>query len=485
MGLDAEETGNFNAKCKTRTAICPTESANGKGKIKMDITAESFVEKFELESQNSSDAKRIAMISTHGYVAAEPPLGMPDTGGQVVFVIELSKKLAQLGYQVDIWTRLFDGQPAEEDVEEGVRILRVPCGGDEFIAKEFLHEWIPDWSRNALARIQAEGLSYEFVNSHYWDAGLAGQTVSRALGCPHVHTPHSVGTWKQRKMETDFPEDKASFDKVYNFSTRIEKEREVYSSCAVVVATSPIQMDMFFDDYDLPEEKVAMIPPGYDDTRFYPVSDASRDSLREKFGFEGRVITSIGRLSRNKGFDLLIDAFAIVAKRFDDVRLFMPLGSESKDQAEDPMINDIVKQIHDLGLQDRVTITQSLDDELMPDFYRASDLFCLPSRYEPFGMTAVEAMASGAPTIVTTNGGLYRTLEYGRDALYADSFDAEDFGITMCKALAFPKISECISENGSQTARSLFTWSGIAQQLITVVEGIPTDPSPAAVKSIA
>lgn len=443
----------------------------------MKITPESFVEKFKLEKQFADSEKRIAMISTHGYVGAEPPLGMPDTGGQVVFVIELSRKLAQLGFKVDIWTRQFEGQVAEEEVDEGVRILRVPCGGEEFIAKEFLHERIPEWSRNALSRINADGLSYEFVNSHYWDAGIAGEIVSKNLGCPHVHTPHSLGTWKRKKMETDFPEDKENFDKVYNFSTRIAHEQGVYDDCAIVVATSPIQMDMFFDDYKLPEEKVAMIPPGYDDTRFYPVSEASRESLREKFGFEGRVITSIGRLSRNKGFDLLVDAFAIVAKRFDDVRLFMPLGSEAEGQAEDPMLNDIVKQIHDLGLQDRVTITQSLDDEHMPDFYRASDLFCLPSRYEPFGMTAVEAMASGAPTIVTTNGGLYRTLEYGKDALYADSFDAVDFGITMCKALAHPKISERISENGSQKARSLFTWSGIAQQLIAAVEGIENDPS--------
>ncbi|MDQ8185279.1 glycosyltransferase [Pelagicoccus sp. SDUM812002] len=443
----------------------------------MKVTPESFVEKFKLETQVADEGKRIAMISTHGYVAAEPPLGMPDTGGQVVFVIELSRKLAQLGYQVDIWTRQFEGQASEEEVDEGVRILRVPCGGEEFIAKEFLHKWIPEWSRNALAKMNADGLGYEFVNSHYWDAGIAGEIVSDAVGCPHVHTPHSVGTWKRLKMETDFPEDKESFDSVYNFTTRIEHEQKVYDECAMVVATSPIQMDMFFDDYGLPRDKVAMIPPGYDDTRFYPVSDASRESLREKFGFEGRVITSIGRLSRNKGFDLLVDAFAIVAKRFNDVRLFMPLGSEAEGQAEDPMLNDIVKQIHDLGLEDRVTITQSLDDELMPDFYRSSDLFCLPSRYEPFGMTAVEAMASGAPTIVTTNGGLYRTLEYGKDALYADSFDAQDFGITMCKVLAYPKISQRISENGSQKARSLFTWSGIAQQLIAVVEGIHGDPS--------
>src|SRR6187551_235241 len=93
---------------------------------------------------------RIGLISTHGYVAAEPPLGAADTGGQVVYVLELSKKLAQLGYEVDIWTRQFDDQPSEEACEKGVRILRVPCGGPGFIPKEYLHESLAEWCTGAL-----------------------------------------------------------------------------------------------------------------------------------------------------------------------------------------------------------------------------------------------------------------------------------------------------------------------------------------------
>ncbi len=82
--------------------------------------------------------QRIAMISTHGYVAAEPPLGAPDTGGQVVYVLELSRKLAQLGYRVDIWTRRFEKQRQIEVVDEDVRIIRMACGGPDFIPKEIL-----------------------------------------------------------------------------------------------------------------------------------------------------------------------------------------------------------------------------------------------------------------------------------------------------------------------------------------------------------
>lgn len=93
-------------------------------------------------------SRRIMMISTHGYVAAEPELGRSDTGGQVVYVLELSRCLGRMGYQVDICTRQFEDQPAEEAVDDRVRILRFPCGGNEFIRKEVLCEHIPEWVTN-------------------------------------------------------------------------------------------------------------------------------------------------------------------------------------------------------------------------------------------------------------------------------------------------------------------------------------------------
>lgn len=420
--------------------------------------------------------ERIAMVSTHGYVAAEAPLGMPDTGGQVVFVLELSKKLAQLGYKVDIWTRRFEDQPEIEEVEENVRIIRMKCGGKEFIPKEYLYKKLPEWTENALRYIKDNDLTYEFINSHYWDAGLAGQHLAEVLDIPHIHTPHSIGVWKRRKMETDFPDDKDKFDETYNFSRRIHHETTLYRECDMVIATSPMQLDIFYKDYDLPRDKVRMIPPGYDDNRFFPVSEATQMAIREDFKLpsDKKIVASIGRLSRNKGFDLLVEAFSVVAERAEDVILRLAVGSESDSNVEDPIRAELEKRIKELGLEDRVILSDSLPDEEMADFYRAADVFCLPSRYEPFGMTAIEAMACGTPTIVTTHGGLYRTLTYGTDALFADTFDKVDFGITILKAIRYKKIRDRMALEGAHTVRSLFTWTGIAQQLLKLVEGRST-----------
>lgn len=421
----------------------------------------------------ASPLPRIAMISTHGYVAANPPLGAADTGGQVVYVLELAKKVAQLGYEVDIWTRRFDDQPEADFVGDRVRVIRVPCGGPDFIPKEYLHEALPEWCVQALRLIKHHALNYTLVNSHYWDAGLAGQTISEALRIPHLHTPHSLGLWKQRQMEHDYPGDADKFERQYNFARRINEERRLYENCALVIATTPPQLDLIKQDYGIPADKVRMIPPGYDDTRFYPVGEASRAAIRRRLGFAGKVVLALGRLARNKGYDLLIEAFALVAQRDPEATLHLAVGGEQSNAQEAAILADLKARAAATGYADRIRFDSYISDADLPDYYRAADLFVLCSRYEPFGMTAIEAMASGTPTIVTVHGGLYRALSFGRHALYADPFDREDLGMSMAKIFRHPGLAARLSRMGAHKARSLFTWTGIAQQLIAAVDQTP------------
>lgn len=418
----------------------------------------------------TSPLPRIAMVSTHGYVAATPPLGAADTGGQVVYVLELAKKLALLGYQIDIWTRRFEHQPEIERVAERVRIIRVPCGGAEFLPKEYLCDHLAEWNENALRFIEAHDLTYNFINSHYWDAGMAAQHLCNILKVPHVHTPHSLGLWKQRQMESDFPESAAVFEERYNFTRRIDEERRLYADCDILVATTPPQLDLIVRDYEIPAAKVRMVPPGYDDHRFFPVSDASRAAIRQRLGFKGKVILALGRLARNKGYDLLIEAFSLVAAREPKAVLHLAVGGAEMNAAEQAILADLKERAVRTGYAERIEFGSFIADEDLADYYRAADMFVLCSRYEPFGMTAIEAMASGAPTVVTVHGGLYRALSFGRHALFADPFDREDLGITMAKIFRHPRLRNRLARMGAHKARSLFTWTGIAHQLVAAVE---------------
>lgn len=420
----------------------------------------------------SGTRKRIMMISTHGYVSTHPEFGKPDTGGQVVYVLELSRYLSRMGYKVDILTRRFENQPAIEKLNDRVRVLRFPCGGPDFIPKETLYEHIPEWCEKARIFIEKKKLNYAFINSHYWDAGIAGQTLSNRLNIPHIHTPHSIGAWKRDNMDGEASEN----ERKYNFQQRIREEKIVYDECDVLIATTPQQRDLLkASEYDVPVSKIKVVPPGYDDTRFFPVSAASRAALKRELDAEGKIVMALGRVAHNKGYDLLIRAMEPVFKRIKDARLLLAIGSTEPSTRELEQVDELRQLAGELGIEDRVLFRDYVPDDQLADYYRIADVFALSSRYEPFGMTAVEAMACGTPTVVTTEGGLWELVTWGLEVLYANPFDPEAFGHTIVDILQFPQVAEQLAKYGSQKARARFTWTGVAQQILTVLENMPAE----------
>ncbi len=409
--------------------------------------------------------RRILMISTHGYVSAQPEFGRPDTGGQVVYVLELSESLARLGYRVDIMTRRFEGLPSIEPLSERVRIVRIPAGGDRFIRKEWMCDVIPEWVDNAARFIGSKGVAYAFIDSHYWDAGLAGDGLSRRLGIRHIHTPHSMGSWKRDNMAGDPQE----LERQYNFARRIRDERAIYQAADALIATTPQQRDILVNGtYDVPREKVAVVPPGFDDTRFFPVSTATRQALRREAGIEGPVILALGRVAANKGYDLLLRALPTVLSRVPAARLLLAVGSTEPTPGEARQVEELRRLAAELGIGHRVLFSDYIPDDELADTYRMADVFALSSRYEPFGMTAIEAMACGTPAVITTEGGLWEMVGWGIEALYANPLDVEAFGHAIATILLYPRIADQLARFGSQRARSSFTWNGVAQQLINV-----------------
>jgi mannosylfructose-phosphate synthase len=413
------------------------------------------------------------MISTHGYVSASPEFGKPDTGGQVVYVLELSNCLARMGYRVDILTRRFEDQPSIERVSNKMRILRFPCGGKEFIPKEVLCDSISEWVTHARRFIAGKRLRYAFINSHYWDAGLAGQALANYFRVPHIHTPHSIGAWKRDNMDGD-PE---KLESKYNFRQRIREEKVLYDESNMLIATTPQQRDILMNgDYDVPVKKIRVIPPGYDDTRYFPVSVATRQALKQELGIDGRVVLAVGRIAKNKGYDLLLRAMPPVFERTKDIRLLLAIGSTEPTADEVDQIDYLKRLAEELGVRDRVDFRGYIPDELLADYYRSADLFALSSRYEPFGMTAVEAMACGTPAVVTTKGGLWEHVVWGMEALYANPFDHEAFGHALAAVLTYPHVRDQLAKYGSQKARARFTWTGVAHQLLRVLEEVELAP---------
>lgn len=413
---------------------------------------------------------RIMMISTHGYVSAGPVLGQPDTGGQVVYVLELSKCLGDLGYAVDIFTRRFADQPQVEHVNDRVRIVRAPCGGDDFIPKETLCDHIPEWVTGAADFIARRRLRYEFIDSHYWDAGLAGMALAERLRIPHVHTPHSLGAWKRDGMAGHAQADE--LERHYNFVRRIGDEKAIYAACDLLIATTAQQRQILAaDEYDVSPEKMEIIPPGFAPSRFHPVGEARRQALKRQLGMQGQIVLALGRLAHNKGYDLLLRAMPSVFERHEQARLLLAIGSQHLNDDEQDQLRALRALAVELGIAHRVLFRDYIGDDELAEYYRAADVFALSSRYEPFGMTAVEAMACGTPTVITTEGGLCEQVTWGLESLYADPRDPEAFGHALCQVLHHPRVARQLALAGARKARECFTWPGIGKRLLAALYG--------------
>jgi mannosylfructose-phosphate synthase len=163
-------------------------------------------------------------------------------------------------------------------------------------------------------------------------------------------------------------------------------------------------------------------------------------------------------------------AMPIVFKRVPQARLVLAVGSTTPNEAEIEMIHSLHRLAADQGISDRVVFKDHISDEQLADYYRAADVFALSSRYEPFGMTAIEAMACGTPTVVTTEGGLCEQVAWGIESLYANPFDPDAFGHAIATVLQIQQVAAQLAKFGPRKARSRFTWSGVVQQLLVALE---------------
>jgi mannosylfructose-phosphate synthase len=134
----------------------------------------------------------------------------------------------------------------------------------------------------------------------------------------------------------------------------------------------------------------------------------------------------------------------------------------------------MIEELHEIARAEEVhahvLFHDYIPDDLLPHYYWAADVFALSSRYEPFGMTAIEAMACGTPTVITTHGGLWEEIDWGLDALFADPEDPEHFGHAICCVLMHPGVAGSLARHGPVKASGNYTWSQVAQRFLRAVE---------------
>ncbi|MBN2541651.1 glycosyltransferase [bacterium] len=406
--------------------------------------------------------KHICMLSTHGYFDPVPQLGRTDTGGQVLYVLELAKALTRLGIQTDIYTRWFDrGKPQIDPVPDcrEVRVCRIPAGPWEFLPKEQIYEVLPELAGNMVDFIRGNGLDYDIYHGHYVDAGIVTLDVADALGRPAFFTAHSLGAWKKEQMGGDPDE----MEKKFNFKHRIAEEIRIFKTVNAQTVTTPLQEEKLEELYNFKADNVAVISPGVDVHHFRPLE---KGEATIQTGLPDRYIFCLSRIDSNKGHDLLLHAFDIVRKEVPDVQLVIGGGSPQPQERELEVLNNMRKIIDDKDMGERVEITGYIPDENLVACYQGAILFALPSIFEPFGMTALEAMACGTPVIASKFGGIRNVINSGENGILVDPSKPGEFADAIIKVLKNKELAKELGKQGHETSHKEFSWEAIARKHI-------------------
>jgi mannosylfructose-phosphate synthase len=409
---------------------------------------------------------RICMLSTHGYMDPVPRLGSTDTGGQVVYVLQLAKAFAQLGIDVDIFTRWFDRRRRQIEPlpnHPRARIIRIPAGPWEFIPKEEIYSVLPDLAENLARFVRDEGLDYDLLHGHYVDAGIVMLDVAKRLQRPTFFTAHSLGAWKREQLGGDPVE----MERKFNFQRRVSEEGRIFRAVSAQTVTSVLQRDKIRELYGWQSQNIEVIPPGVDVRSFRPPDP---DRAEPQADFPERYVFCLSRIDSGKGHDFLIDAFDLVRREMPGVRLVIGGGSPTPQLRELAVLATMHAIIDEKRLHDHVTIAGYVPDDLLVPYYQRAALFALPSVFEPFGMTVLEAMACGTPVVASRLGGIRTVIRSGQNGLLVDPTDRNEFAAAMVRLLNDPQLADNLGEAGRSTVIEEYSWEAIARRHLALFE---------------
>ena len=422
----------------------------------------------------SQNVKKICMVSPHSDPLGK--LGEPDIGGQSVYEKELAKALVELGCEVDTYTRHYGEKLLSEEPTKGNRVIRIPCGGNDFIRKEELGEYLPEFADNMLAYVNEHGREYDLIHSHYWDGGAMALLIrdrlsasrqlssSSSSSLPLTFTSHSLGIMKQLRLPDE---------EKYNYNIRIQAELDVMKEAELLIVLTDVEKSQLIKHYSIAAAKMRIVPPGIDSEVFYPRGD--KGELKKEIGIDADfMVFTTGRLDSRKGFTNLMKCVKNVAqgveKHGKTVKFLFPAGPKNIGQSARIVKKKLKKIMVNDGVEKYVTFFKHLNLDELARYYSAADIFACPSSYEPFGLVIVEAMACKTPVVATTKGGPIEILTEGVDGFLVDPRDTELMEKRILEILLDDDLRGQMSQNALNTACDGYSWKEVAKKILTVFD---------------
>ena len=374
--------------------------------------------------------RRVALLSLHSSPIAAPGR-RPDVGGMNLYVRRLADGLANLGIEVDVFTRRTDPQSPEiVHVDSGARLIHLAAGPARRLPKSVLPMHINSMVASFEGFMERERLSYDVLHSHYWISGLVAMRHRVRLGAsvPFITMFHTLARLKSHYSGEADRSDSA---------LRIDGERCLIGRADVVVGATEAEHHDMARLYGRQPAAYATIPPGVDFELFRPVD---RAFSRRILGIEAdRVIVFVGRQDPLKGLGILVHSIAELPVHLrTGMKVIIIGGGDGPGGRPGRKLATFVGR---LGLQDIVRMEGHVEQYRLPLYYSAADICAVPSAYESFGMAAVEAMACGTPVVAFRVGGLATTVRDGVTGFLAPSTDGKAYAETLRGALEHPERS--------------------------------------------
>jgi glycosyltransferase involved in cell wall biosynthesis len=413
---------------------------------------------------DTTNKQRIALISVHGDPAVE--IGKEEAGGQNVYVRNVGEALAKQGWHVDMFTRSASAEQPKI-VEHGprCRTIRLIAGPDTFVPRDEIFEYASTFVEELLKFQQNSGFKYSLVHTNYWISSWVGMELKKHQPLKQVHTYHSLGAVKYQSVTT-IP---------MIASTRLAVEKTLLETAERVVATSP-QEEEHMRSLVSTKGNIDIIPCGTDIRRFGSID---RLEARQQLGInpEDKVVFYVGRFDPRKGIETLVRAVGHSQLRGKE-KLKLIIGGGSRPGESDGRERDrIEKIVGELGMSDITTFPGRISDEILPAYYAAADVCVVPSHYEPFGLVAIEAMASGTPVIASDVGGLQFTVIPEETGLLAPPQDDAAFATAIDRILSNPDWRDQLGKQARARVESKFSWDGVAHQLSDLYTKLLEEPA--------
>lgn len=407
--------------------------------------------------------RRIASLMLHTSPLEQAGIG--DAGGMNVYVVESAKRIAASGVEVDIFTRANrSGLPEKVEIADGVTVRHLEAGPYDGISKDELPSQICALMSSFMHQEARLPMGYyDLLHSHYWISGQLGWLISERLGTPLVHTMHTMAKVKNLSLaEGENPEPQV----------RAIGEEQVVGASAALIANTAAEAASLVSLYDACQDRVFVVPPGVDLTTYKINGGKSAARKKLKISDDKLMLAFVGRIQPHKGPEVLIRAVAEMLRHSPTLRSRLKtviIGGASGNGSQEPERLKALTVF--LGVSDVIEFLPPVPHEELSDWYRASDLVCVPSYSESFGLVALEAQACGTPVVATAVGGLRTAVADGISGSLVDGHNPRAWSAVISRLLMEPE-RRLILGMGAVEHASHFGWDATARGMLDVYDRV-------------